>query len=104
MLCINDQGGERMDVTEDVVATLRAGMGSHQPLVAQPGDGAVRPPAISSFHVNQRDEVIDRAGDGRAYPLPDPCMALLGGQHQRLVVASHPTRIPGAGKRTLPGP
>ena len=62
MLCINDQGGERMDVTEDVVATLRAGMGSHQPLVAQPGDGAVRPPAISSFHVNQRDEVIDLGG------------------------------------------
>ena len=62
MLCLNDQGGERMDVTEDVAATLRAGMGSHQPLVAQPGDGAVRPPAISSFHVNQRDEVIDLGG------------------------------------------
>lgn len=39
MLCLNDQGGERMDVTEDVAATLRAGMGSHQPLVAQPGEG-----------------------------------------------------------------
>jgi len=38
MLCLNDQGGERMDVTEDVASTLRAGMGSHQPLVAQPGD------------------------------------------------------------------
>lgn len=37
-LCLNDQGGERMDVTEDVASTLRAGMGSHQPLVAQPGD------------------------------------------------------------------
>lgn len=35
LLCLNDQGGERMDVTEDVAATLRAGMGSHQPLVAQ---------------------------------------------------------------------
>lgn len=33
MLCLNDQGGERMDVTEDVASTLRAGMGSHQPLV-----------------------------------------------------------------------
>lgn len=62
MFCLNDQGGERMDVTEDVAATLRAGMGSHQPLVAQPGEGAVRPPAISSFHVNQRDEVIDLGG------------------------------------------
>ena len=62
MLCLNDQGGERMDVTEDVAATLRAGMGSHQPLIAQPGEGTARPPAISSFHVNQRDEVIDLGG------------------------------------------
>ena len=61
-LCLNDQGGERMDVTEDVAATLRAGMGSHQPLVAQPGEGPVCPPAVSSFHVNQRDEVIDLGG------------------------------------------
>lgn len=51
-----------MDVTEDVAATLRAGMGSHQPLVAQPGEGPVCPPAVSSFHVNQRDEVIDLGG------------------------------------------
>ena len=62
MLCLNDQGGERMDVTEDVAAPLRAGMGSHRPLVAQPGEGDVRPAAISSFHVNQRDEVIDLGG------------------------------------------
>ncbi len=61
-LCLNDQGGERMDITEDVAATLRAGMGSHQPLVAQPGEGPVCPPAVSSFHVNQRDEVIDLGG------------------------------------------
>jgi DNA (cytosine-5)-methyltransferase 1 len=27
LLCLNDQGGERMDVTEDVASTLRAGMG-----------------------------------------------------------------------------
>lgn len=62
MLCLNDQGGERMDVTEDVAATLRAGMGSHQPLVAQPGKEPTLPPNISSFHVNQRDEVIDLGG------------------------------------------
>lgn len=35
-LCINDQGGERMDITEEVTCTLRAGMGSHPPLVSQP--------------------------------------------------------------------
>ncbi|ETA81725.1 DNA cytosine methyltransferase [Youngiibacter fragilis] len=36
LFCLNDQGGERMDVTEDVTSTLRAGMGGHPPLVSQP--------------------------------------------------------------------
>ncbi|WP_109709256.1 DNA cytosine methyltransferase [Faecalicatena contorta] len=36
LLCLNDQGGERMDVTEDVASTLRADMGGHPPLVSQP--------------------------------------------------------------------
>lgn len=62
MVCLNDQGGEWMNITEDVTATLRAGMGSHQPLVAQPGEEPVCQSAISSFHVNQRDEVIDLGG------------------------------------------
>ena len=30
-LCLNDQGGEQMDVLEETVSTLRAGMGSHPP-------------------------------------------------------------------------
>lgn len=33
VLCINDQGGERMDVTVDKIATLRAQMGNRQPLI-----------------------------------------------------------------------
>lgn len=33
VLCINDQGGERMDVTVDKIVTLRAQMGNHQPLI-----------------------------------------------------------------------
>lgn len=33
VLCINDQGGERMDVTVNKTATLRAQMGNHQPLI-----------------------------------------------------------------------
>lgn len=61
MLCLNDQGGERMDVTKEVTATLRAGMGSHQPLVSQPGT-QVTVNLVRSFHVNQRDEVIDLDG------------------------------------------
>jgi len=33
ILCLNDQGGERMDVTLDQTTTLRAQAGGHQPLV-----------------------------------------------------------------------
>ena len=32
-LCLNDQGGERMDVSVDITATLRAGMSGHPPLL-----------------------------------------------------------------------
>lgn len=35
ILCLNDQGGERMDITEGFTATLRAGMSGHPPLVAE---------------------------------------------------------------------
>jgi len=33
VLCLNDQGGNRMDITEDITATLRAQMDGHPPLV-----------------------------------------------------------------------
>ena len=33
VLCLNDQGGQRMDVTLDQTSTLRARMGGHQPLI-----------------------------------------------------------------------
>lgn len=33
VLCLNDQGGERMDVIENQTTTLRAQMGGHQPLI-----------------------------------------------------------------------
>lgn len=33
ILCLNDQGGQRMDITKDQTATLRAKMGGHQPLI-----------------------------------------------------------------------
>jgi DNA (cytosine-5)-methyltransferase 1 len=36
LVCLNDHGGERMDITEEVTPTLRAGMGGHPPLVSQP--------------------------------------------------------------------
>ncbi len=36
MLCLADQGGERMDVEENITPTLRASMSGHPPLVPQP--------------------------------------------------------------------
>ena len=33
VLCLNDQGGSRMDITENITATLRAQMDGHPPLV-----------------------------------------------------------------------
>lgn len=49
-LCLNDQGGERMDVSVDVTATLRAGMSGHPPLVMgiqQGSDGAEETPDLA---------------------------------------------------------
>lgn len=40
LLCLNDHGGDRMDITEEVTPTLRAGMGGHPPLVTQPIAGS----------------------------------------------------------------
>jgi len=36
LLCLNDHGGDRMDITVEVTPTLRAGMGGHPPLITQP--------------------------------------------------------------------
>lgn len=33
VFCLNDQGGQRMDLTMDMTSTLRAQMGGHQPLI-----------------------------------------------------------------------
>ena len=41
LLCLNDHGGERMDITEEVTPTLRAGMGGHPPLIAQPSSASM---------------------------------------------------------------
>ena len=41
MICLNDQGGDRMDITENITSTLRASMGGNQPIViASQQDGS----------------------------------------------------------------
>jgi DNA (cytosine-5)-methyltransferase 1 len=39
MLCLNDQGGERMDLTENITSTLRASMGGNLPIVMKAQQG-----------------------------------------------------------------
>lgn len=51
-IVLNDQGGDRMDVTEEVTCTLRA-EAHHPPVVMD---------EPQAFHINQRDEGIDLHG------------------------------------------
>ena len=54
MMCLNDQGGGRMDVTFDVTGTLRAQMGGHPPAVlvydARGNGGGAICPTITGDH------------------------------------------------------
>ena len=66
VLCLNDQGGERMDVTEGFTATLRAGMSGHPPLVAEQT-------AVSG---------VVTKGNGDCFLTPDVHTSLTGGGGQ----------------------
>ena len=52
-IVLNDQSGSRMDVSEDVSATLRSENHGHAPVVMRPAEYA------GAFHINQRGEGID---------------------------------------------
>ena len=68
-LCLNDQGGERMDVSGDITATLRAGMSGHPPLV---------------MGIQQ--------GSAGTEEIPDPALteeAETGGNNQQILFENH---------------
>ena len=68
-LCLNDQGGERMDVSVDVTATLRAGMSGHPPLV-----------------------MVIQQGSAGTEETPDPALieeAETGGNNQQILFENH---------------
>ena len=69
-IVLNDQGGNRMDVTEEVTCTLRA-EAHHPPVVLD---------EPQAFHINQRDEGIDLHGVSGAL------MATRNNQMQTFVV------------------
>ena len=66
IICLNDQGGERMDITEGFTATLRAGMSGHPPLVAEQT-------AVSG---------VGTKGNGDCFLTPDVHTSLTGGGGQ----------------------
>ena len=68
-LCLNDQGGERMDVSVDITATLRAGMSGQPPLV---------------MGIQQ--------GSAGTEEIPDPALteeAETGGNNQQILFENH---------------
>ena len=68
-LSLNDQGGERMDVSVDITATLRAGMSGHPPLV---------------MGIQQ--------GSAGTEEIPDPALteeAETGGNNQQILFENH---------------
>lgn len=73
-IILNDQGGDRMDVTEDVTCTLRA-EAHHPPVILD---------EPQAFHINQRDEGIDLHGVSGAL------MATRNNQMQTFIVENEP--------------
>lgn len=99
VLCLNDQGGHCMDVSQDVSGTLRAQMHSHQPLVlanqqggAELGEGVC--PTITSAagtSGNNRPVLFENHGIDSRYTGPHevaPTMSArygTGGNNQPLI-------------------
>ena len=73
-IVLNDQGGTRMDVTEEVISTLRA-EAHHPPVVLD---------EPKAYHINQRDEGIDLNGVSGAL------MATRNNQMQTFIVEKEP--------------
>ena len=73
-IVVNDQGGTRMDVTEEVTSTLRA-EAHHPPVVLD---------EPKAYHINQRDEGIDLNGVSGAL------MATRNNQMQTFIVEKEP--------------
>ena len=73
-IVLNDQGGTRMDVTEEVTSTLRA-EAHHPPVVLD---------EPKAYHINQRDEGIDLNGVSGAL------MATRNNQMQTFIVEKEP--------------
>ena len=79
-IVLNDQGGNRMDVTEEVTSTLRA-EAHHPPVVLD---------EPKAYHINQRDEGIDLNGVSGAL------MATRNNQMQTFIVEKAPQGEPQA--------
>lgn len=91
LICLNDHGGERMDITEEVTPTLRAGMRGHPPLVAQPSQVSetmeITPAKVDSNCEISQTEIIFAAGvvskgNGDCFITPEQHTSLTSGGGQ----------------------
>lgn len=82
-LCLNDHGGQRMDITEEMVPTLRAGAGGHLPLVVQPEDYPDSEESCGGSHANPplAAGVVSK-GDGDCFLIPEIHTSLTSGGGQ----------------------
>lgn len=82
-LCLNDHGGQRMDITEEMVPTLRAGAGGHLPLVVQPEDYPDSEESCGGSHANPplAAGVVSK-GDGDCFLTPEIHTSLTSGGGQ----------------------
>lgn len=99
VLCLNDQGGNRMDVTENITATLRAQMDGHPPLVLED---------LPDEDENNRPELFENHGIDSRYTGPHvvaPTMsARYGTSGNNVPLISQPTVLPqDSGEEPAPG-
>ena len=102
MVCLNDQGGQQMSVTENVSGTLRAQEHGHQPIVFEPGaasrvGGHAYEDVAGTVRANAGDNQQAVVYNGAAVtspinasnPLPgDPCHTLTEDSRNYLVQAA----------------
>jgi len=66
MICLNDQGGNRMDITENITSTLRASMGGHLPIVMANSQDSIE----SELNENEQPLLFDNHAKDCRYSGP----------------------------------
>ena len=116
VLCLNDQGGNRMDVTENITATLRAQMDGHPPLVLGSQQGGAKIcenqcPTITSAagtSGNNQPVLFENHGIDSRYTGPHEVVPTMSARYgtggNNVPLISQPTVLPqDSGEESSPG-